>query len=341
MITENLRQPSALCASPIGALSSNDICSTLQSEISESQVQAAEALVKQAADILEQLTQATIPKFNGRGSLTLRWVRGKDFNAGALKFSGSHDYLIDISVAAPVVLLAMAHEIWAPGERAASLHALSEQDILNGHMQPGEITPMARATALNATLLLYFHELSHVLWNHCQLDWQTTPANDRRALELQADYHAAFTFVFWKATRTDSTQSPDWHAITVDLISAALLLLTAFKGFSAPSDGYHFPTTRLLAFFGGVFKSIHDQCKGRPETSPFPDPNAEEAFMAPLIYDFLERLRATDLRRFAGTESEITRDIEQLHAVTVPREQELGASMGSLWALLDKGVSGG
>lgn len=341
MITENALQSAALFASHLGALSRADVRSALQPGLSESQIRDAEALVDQAADILEKLTQATVPKFNGRGSLTLRWVRDEGFNAGAIKFGEGHDYVISISVDAPIVLLAIAHEIWAPSGRAPSRSGLIEQDILSKHMQPGEITPMASTTALDATYLLYFHELAHVLWNHCLLDWKATPANDRRALELQADYHAAFTFVYWKAWRTGSTASTDWRAIAADLVSAALLLSTALKGFSAPSDAYHFPTTRLLAFMKGAFRSIDGECNGRIELSPFPDQNAEGEFIGPLIHAFLERLLATDLRRLAGTESEIARDLEQFHTVTVPREEELSASMESLWASLDSGPSSG
>lgn len=340
MITENAHQPTPLFASQLGALSSANVRASLQPELSESQAQAAEALVKQAANILEQLTQATVPEFNGRGSLNLRWVPSPDFDAGALKFSGSHDYLISISVGAPIVLLAMAHEIWAPGKRAPS-RTLLEEDILEGHMRPGVITPQAYAVAVDATCLLYFHELAHVLWNHCKLDWERTPSTDRRALEYQADYHAALTFVSWKAGPANSGQTTNWHAIAEDLVLAALLLSTALKGFSAPSDGYHFPTARLIAFMGGGFRAIADLCAQRSETSPFPDVGAEQVFLFPRMLTFVERLRATALSRLAGTESEIAGDFEQVHAVTVPREQELSASMGSLWALLDNGVSGG
>ncbi|WP_447585792.1 hypothetical protein [Pseudoxanthomonas mexicana] len=340
MITENLRHPSALRASPIGALSSADIRSTLQPELSESHTQAAEALVKQAANILEQLTQATVPEFNGRGSLNFGWERSETFNAGAAKFGVGHDYLIQIAIGAPTTLLAMAHEIWAHGERAPSPRTLLEEDILDGHMRPGEITPKAYKVALDATCLLYFHELSHVLWNHCQLDWEGTPSTDRRALEYQADNHAALTFVSWKAGPANSGQATNWHAIAEDLVLAALLLSTALKGFSAPSDDYHFPTTRLFAFMGGGFRAIAELCTKRSEALPFPDIEAEQAFLFSPMLAFLELLRATALRRLAGTEAEIVADVEQMHTVTVPREQELDASMGSLWALLDKGVSG-
>lgn len=334
MITENARQPTSLFASTLGALSSTYVRSALRPELSESQVQAAEALVNQAVDILEQLTQASAPKFKGRGSLNLRWVLSQDFDAGALKFSGSHDYLINISVGAPIVLLAMAHEIWAPSKREPSPRTLFEDHILDGHMRPGEITPMAHTVALNATCLLYFHELAHVLWNHCQLDWEATPANDRRALEYQADYHAALTFVSWKAGPSNTGQATNWHVIAEDLVFAALLLSTALKGFSAPSDGYHFPTARLIAFMGGGFGAIADQCARRSETPPFPDLSAEQAFMAPHIHAFRECLRLTALKRLAGTETEIEDDFEQVHTVTVPRESELRSTMGSLWGSL-------
>lgn len=331
MITENSLQPSALCTSPIGALSSTDIRSTLQPELSESQVRAAEALINQATDILDQLTQAAIPKFNGRGSLNFSWERSEAFNAAAGKLGPGHDYLIQIAIGAPTTLLAMAHEIWAPGEREPSPRALREEDILDGHMRPGEITPMARAAALDATCLLYFHELAHVLWNHCEIDWRATPANDRRALEHQADYHAGLSFVLWKATTSSKAAALDWDVIADYLVSAALLLSTALKGFAAPSDGYHFPTIRLFAFMGGGFRSIEDQLKDCPEASPFPDVSAEQAFLAPRISAFWERVRGTDLRRLAGTESEIALDFEQVQSVTIPREKTLSQSMGSLW----------
>ncbi|HDS1580899.1 TPA: hypothetical protein QEL15_002998 [Stenotrophomonas maltophilia] len=338
MITENAGQPASALVSLPGALSSADVREFLQPELSEGQMRAAEALLEQATAILERLTQATVPRFNGRGSLTLRWARGEAFNAGALKFGDGHDYLIEISVGAPIVLLAMAHEIWEPAERAHTPRVLAEQDVLSGHMRPGEVTPVAYRAALDATYLLYFHELAHVLCNHCQLDWPETPAVDRRALEYQADQFAGSTFVCQRAWSNKSGPT-DWGSIAEALVSAALLLSTAFKGFAAPSDGYHLPTNRLIAFMNGGFQAILDECARQTKAPPFADVNAENAFISPLMLSFLERLRASALERLAGTESEIANDSKQVHTVTSPRVQELSASMGWLWTSLEDGVS--
>ncbi|WP_294990061.1 hypothetical protein [uncultured Stenotrophomonas sp.] len=339
MITENAWQPASALVSLPGALSSADVREFLQPELSEGQMRAAEALLEQATAILERLTQATVPRFNGRGSLTLRWARGETFNAGALKlFADGHDYLIEISVGAPIVLLAMAHEIWHPAERAHPSRVLAEQDVLSGHMRPGEVTPVAYRTALDATYLLYFHELAHVLCNHCELEWGETAAVDRRALEYQADYLAGSTFVSHKAW-SNKRRPTDWCSIAEALVSAALLLSTAFKGFAAPSDGYHLPTNRLIAFMDGGFQAILDHCALQTEAPPFADVNTESAFIRPLMLSFLEHLRASALERLAGTESEIASDSNQVHTVTRPRAQELSASMGSLWTSLESGVS--
>jgi hypothetical protein len=330
MITESGLGRHAEVSNRIKALSASDIASALRPELPPHQAEVAIAMTGEVSKELDHLMQLATREFRERGSINLGWGRSQSFDAAAMKVGPRHDYLITISVGAPLTLLAMAHEIWAMSTDEPP-ESLSEEAILNGAMRTGEIGQQAQLVAKDATLLLYFHELSHVLWSHCLLDWELMPSQDRRALEYQADFHAGLSFAAWHIAGIAQPVESDWHAAAGRLVSAALLLATALKAFSAQSDAYHFPTIRMLAFMAGGFQAIQQKSQTFTTQAVFQDPAAEQIFIRPFIAEYLELLEVTELGRLSGTEAEIRADIQQLHAVTTPRLAQLRKDTGSLW----------
>jgi hypothetical protein len=319
----------------VRALAPNDIQAALSPLLSVEHRAAGTTLMAQLAKELGDLSQITtsrIQKENkGKGSLQLGWTSKPEFNAGIGPAGRDHDYVMLIAMAAPLTLLSMAHAIWTPAPSQ-----LSKLEILRGDMQPGALDPRALAVANDASVLLYYHELSHLLEGHCGLVWDAEPALDRRAFESQADYFAGLTFVARQPVPIRESTTASWKAMATRLVPASLLLSTAFKAFSEPSDQYHFPTTRMFSYLGGGFSSIRQHCKKFKLSAPFANQQAEMAFLRPLADEFAQRLRASPLHEFAGIESTLAQDVEQLMKITVPRLKALEPKILSLWKNLAK-----
>lgn len=308
-----------------------NVASILNPSMNAAQKTVAMALVSGVVSETQMLAQLATDRFGGKGSITLCWTGNAQFEAAVTSFAGSHDYLMRIDAGAPLALVSIAHAIWATPGWVPVDDSLSESQVLRGAMADGPISPHAQQAARDATLLLYFHELAHVLWRHCELDWASTPSEDRRALEYDADRFAGLTFAFFIASR-----APGWTDIAERLVRASLLLATALKAFSIPSDDYHFPTARMMAFMAGGFQTVEQLSTKQQGYPEFSGQGAENAFLGPLITEFLVRLKQTPLKRLAGTESEIEADFARLHQVTVPRHAQLRAAnaTGSLWDVI-------
>lgn len=240
------------------------------------------------------------------------------------------NYQIYMSVGAIVMLLSFACELATPVEKgvkkAAGVKQLLQRSIrfcfgrnnclydwtyLNDF--DNETKPAAATLAKDAALLLFHHELAHVLFGHHGVH-NPAPAV-RRALEADADFNAGTMF----AARL-IREKVGLRLIEKRLTDASLLIGILFKAISAKTDLYHFPTIRSVTYLaGGAF--ILERF------FPLPVPHLEsvrywERERSKHEAMFVEQLRGKSLEKFIGTEAKIANDMEALKNITLPLRDE-------------------
>jgi hypothetical protein len=266
------------------------------------------------ANRLHRVAQAKLKPF-AWNLANLRWARWDGFNAVAFYERGR--YRIHIAIEAPATLLSVAHELSSVGSLPAGGATGTIQSSVHCWLQnvssEGEVTEAARQWAMDGFDLLYYHELSHVTAGHTC--FPLTRPLQRRALEFDADYNAGSYFVGALIKATIPTAD-----IVERLIHAAFLLSTILKAVSKPTDEYHYPTVRAIAFMSGGFSTL---------ASPLPAPLAIaqiqqwEALAAQRQIQFQVLLAHSSLRAFAGDPVALIDDVNALGGVTIPDRERL------------------
>lgn len=176
------------------------------------------------------------------------------------------------------------------------------------------VSEVAIRTALDSTLLTYFHEIAHVLFGHCR--YKPTSSDEERAIEADADFQAGTMFSLWISHLSDARKSVSVDETIDRLVRAGFLLSTIFKRFSAKTSTYHFPSTRLLCFYAGAAFGMM-KSGGTPNFQSDDEGNAFwDGRVAEVSDSLLNALRKSSLEYFAGTEEDIRNDIANLNSVT-------------------------
>lgn len=125
-----------------------------------------------------------------------------------------------------------------------------------------------------AAIILFFHELAHILRNHLSYFSQkdnlsaideshttTIEPNIRRAIECDADYHAGYFIGLTYKNENDLFKSifkinDDVDFFKVCTASAKILFHSFEKENTNSSQNYHLPKTRLEVFLEGLTSSL-------------------------------------------------------------------------------------
>ncbi|KZN15912.1 MULTISPECIES: hypothetical protein [Pseudomonas] len=255
------------------------------------------------------------------------WTIDREFRGNdtfqAMVGGSEGQYRIDIAAGTLLVVLSTAIELCAleegsttaglanqyrPGEN--SIHCL-----FPGVQEPDEAGFEALGLALDACLLLYFHELAHAIHGHC--DYIPKNNDEARALESDADFNAGTMFGVWvwhlPATYRKPKSEEDMYR---RLIRASYLLGTLLKAMSARSAEYHHPTNRIRTFLGGgvfAFDKLGRSIK-------FDDVKAGDDYWEQKIISYCasikDALGRSTLKAFQGTEIDIEEDRRQMEEVT-------------------------
>lgn len=172
-----------------------------------------------------------------------------------------------------------------------------------------EKNPAAVTLAKDAALLLFHHELAHVLFGHHGVH---DPVSDvRRALEADADFNAGTMF----AARL-IREKVGLKQIEKRLTDASLLIGILFKAISAKTDLYHLPTIRSVTYLtGGAF--ILERFFQLP-VSHLESVHYWEGERSKHEAVFVKHLRGKSLEKFIGTEAKIANDMKALQNITLP-----------------------
>lgn len=176
--------------------------------------------------------------------------------------------------------------------------------------------------ALDASLLLYFHEVSHVIFGHCS--YKCKNDDEVRALELDADFNAGSMFGFLLEGFTAKGRKPSGVEDTSRrLRRASLLLGIVMKAVSDKSDKYHFPTTRTVMFNAGFVAALEHN----GQTPKFRNEDeGNEYFGTRIVNDksiIYSALKKSSLVYFAGTESGLEDDIRDMEMKTLTIRDKL------------------
>lgn len=254
-------------------------------------------------------------------SITHRYLRQDNFFA---QVGGSQgNYEVHTAVGAPLIALSVAIELCSL-EQDSPIGHLSKQyrpsqssieDLFPLIESPVEIGFEALDLALDTCLLLYFHELSHALYGHC--DYLTKCNDELRALEFDADFNAGTIFGAWLGGLPHArrkARKPEQFARR--LVRAAFTLGTILKAVSARSAQYHLPTNRTNTFMaGGAFALTQNKL-----APTFKNEDTGNIYWAKIINKYCaslqEALRKSSLACTSGTEDEIEKDSWELRNVT-------------------------
>lgn len=175
---------------------------------------------------------------------------------------------------------------------------------------------------LDACLLLYFHEVCHVVFGHCK--YQENSNDETRALEMDADFNAGSMFGLCLKGFSDPERVFVSGVDTLTrVIKAGFLAGIALKALSGKSEKYHYPTTRIMSFYGGCIFPLTrlGDLKDFKNISEGDDYFGQ--FVTSVREPLLESLRNSSLKYYAGTEQEIESDYQELINLTSPMRHEL------------------
>ncbi|BBP60108.1 hypothetical protein [Pseudomonas sp. St316] len=264
-------------------------------------------------------------------SLVCRFLSQDNFYAEVGKCAYvPKNYEIRISLGVPATVLSVAIELISLQVDSESSHlgkqyggsSCSVESLFPGVTSVSEIGGAATNLALDVCLLLYFHEVAHMVFGHC--DYRPRNSKEVRALEFDADFNAGSIFGSLVMGLPSAIRRPSSSSELVErLIRAAFVLGVIFKAVSRESENYHYPSVRVASFMsGGVFSMTKNG--HAPE---FSDDGEGDKYWEQIVRDvqapLLDALRRSSLSRFSGTEIEIQRDWDELNSVTYKVRNEL------------------
>lgn len=233
------------------------------------------------------------------------------------------NYRVLLSIGITPLIFSVAAELellnnQVKGEAIRSLYACNENSIedwfpwLRQGAQPSE---SAIQVTLDAALLLYLHEVAHIIFGHCS--YEPMDANEIRALEADADFNAGTMFALWLRNLYDEHRRPkDANETVARLIRASFILGVVLKALSKRSPNYHFPTVRTELFYAGGSFGI-ESTGGVTKV----DKKNLQKFWVDLKLKVIEplqqSLRNSSLRHYAGTEEEINKDVKDMGDITL------------------------
>lgn len=255
-------------------------------------------------------------------SLDYQVLNTDSFYAHAEKKSeNERAYEVCCSVSIPITFLSVASELTCHLQ-SDSKHVL-KADIKENSIdswfnyldKDAKLNNDAFNWALDASLLLYFHEVAHVIFGHCS--YKCKSEDEVRALELDADFNAGSMFGFLlEGLRAKGRKPSSVEDISLRLIRASVLVGIVMKAVSDKSNKYHFPTTRTVMFNSGFIAAL--QHNGQiPKFANEDDGN--RYFGTRIINEknvIYSALKKSSLAYFAGTESGLEDDVRDMENKT-------------------------
>jgi hypothetical protein len=244
-------------------------------------------------------------------------------HAGRIDY-GENNHEISFSLGIPVILLSIAIEL--DSKNAVSEYKNNNRNSISDwfpHVEnQKDVSEETMNWVLDSCLLLYFHEVCHVIFGHCK--YEVSNNNETRALEMDADFNAGSMFgLCIRGFSEPGRQFESGADALIRVIKAGFLAGVALKALSGKSEEYHYPTSRIMSFYGGCIFPLTKigELKDFQSISDGNDYYGE--FVTNIRKPLLESLRNSSLKYYAGTEQEIEADYQELMSVTAPLRDKL------------------
>ena len=236
-------------------------------------------------------------------------------------------YQIQLSIGAALIALSTSIELCSlqgdsQTSELANQYSESESSIeilFPGVTKLEQIDLEALGLAQDVCLLLYLHEVAHVIYGHCDYKFYNRNAgsNECRALEFDADFNAGTMFGLWvKSLPAEHRKPKGYEDFLKRIIKASFLLSTILKAVSARSANYHLPTNRMITFLSGGAFAFE-----RTDKSPkFKSIDEGDKYWNDKILSHTASIKSalgrSSLKQFMGTERDIKIDYEEISSVT-------------------------
>ena len=233
-----------------------------------------------------------------------------------------NNYEISYSLGIPATLLSIAIELDSTLPISEYKNSDAIKDWFPHVKNKSDVSENTINWVLDACLLIYFHEVSHVIFGHCE--YKDENNNEARALEMDADFNAGSMFgIYLENFSKDGRRASSGEDTLTRVIKAGFLAGIAFKALSSKSEIYHFPTIRVMSFYSGcLFPLI--------QTGKLEDFNNQQSgddyygkFVTDVRAPLLEDLKNSSLKNLVGTEKDIENDYKELMSITAPLRDKL------------------
>lgn len=258
-------------------------------------------------------------------TLEYRPMSQDNFYAHASKIDhGENNHEISFSVGIPAILLSIAIEL-SSEVQIQEYKDNNRNSIDDWFPHVNDQTDISEETinwVLDACLLLYFHEVCHVIFGHCK--YQENNSDETRALETDADFNAGSMFgLCLKGFSEPGRRGGSGVDILTRVIKAGFLAGIALKALSGKSEKYHYPTTRIMSFYGGCIFPL-TRLGGLKDFKKISEADDYyDQFVTSVREPLLESLRNSSLKCYAGTEQGIESDYQELVDLTTPLRHKL------------------
>ncbi len=258
--------------------------------------------------------------------IVIRANQNTKFTAGVTRSGAeSNSYLIENSAFEAASLLSLALEL-EKLKQQAKLNSIARSVLPKGNNALDcwfagieQTDPESETLALDACLLLYFHQVSRVMFGHC--DHQSADLKHKRALDTDADFNAGTMFCLWMPHIQQSERVPqDEQASLSRLVKASYLLTLVLKASSTSKNASHFSATRVPCFFAGGLSGLKAQGKAKQFSDDENDWDQEITRFSELLE---AALQDSSLGEWMGNEKDLAQDRQQLEKVTQPIRAEL------------------
>lgn len=254
-----------------------------------------------------------------------QYLASSDFQARVGGKAGR--YQIQLSIGVALIALSTSVELCSLQENSqtselATQYSEGESSIgsfFPGVTEPEQIGLEALGLAQDVCLLLYFHEVAHAIYGHCDYKFynRNASSDECRALEFDADFNAGTMFGLWvKILPAEHRKPKGYEDFLGRLIRASFLLSTILKAVSGRSANYHLPTNRMIAFLSGGALAFD-----RTDKSPkFKSVDDGDKYWNDKVLSHTASIKAalgrSSLKQFMGTERDIKIDYQEISSVT-------------------------
>lgn len=236
-------------------------------------------------------------------------------------------YQIQLSIGTVLIALSTSVELCSLQENSPTAAlatqysggANSIESLFPSVTEPAQVGEEALGLALDVCLLLYFHEMAHVIHGHCDYYFHNRNASsdEMRALELDADFNAGSMFGLWvQALPADYRKPKDFEDFVKRLVRSSFLLSTILKAVSERSANYHLPSNRMIFFMaGGAFAFDHTD-----KSPKFQNDEQGDKYWDDKVLTYTESIRValgrSSLKQFLASERDIKSDYQEILNVT-------------------------